>query len=176
MKSVGKNKGYLLLVSIILLSLVSGIFYIVLDIFNRDIKESNLKRINLEKEWKLENIFMLGESYLYEMNEKIVSGEIESEEDYFFGNYINLKENKGKYKIKKIWINGLLKKDLILEINKDNLVKIMMKKSLFIEREFELNVCQEIFYEKDNLDLSKPNKKNNVELMIVEKNNKSIGE
>lgn len=175
MKSIGKNKGYLLLVSIILLSLISGIFYIVLDIFNRDIKESNLKRRNLEKEWKLENIYMLGESYLYEVNKKIVSGEIDSKEDYFFGNYVNLEKNKGKYKIKEIWINGLLKKELVLEMNKENIVKIVMKKFFYVEMKFELNVLQEIFYEKGNLNLSKPDKKNNVELIIIEKNNKGVG-
>lgn len=147
----------------------------MLDIFHRNIKESNLKRRNLEKEWKLENIFILGESYLYEVNKKIISGEVDSEEDYFFGNYINLKENKGKYKIKEIWINGVLEKELVLETNKNNIVKIMMKKIFFIEKELEINVFQEIFYEKGNLNLREPNKKNNVELIIIEKSNKNIG-
>lgn len=169
------NKGVITLLSLILATIFLWIFSLMISLFNYEIKSYKEEEKFFSKMEKLENIESLAEYELFLADIEINSGKYKDLIEYFEDSVpfwmIKKESSETNYRKESIILNDILilKDELYLLKNRENSLKVYLKKSENIDGK---NIVYKVIivykYEKGEMDIKKFKKREILEIEVEE--------
>lgn len=154
----GKKRGVMYISILVIMMIATYITSGITILIKNKSQIYREKKKLIEDEISAQNIFNIGEAYLYSLDKKMIKGEIESIKKYFFGEYKDFERNIGEYKLKELKINGNLGEKIYFNNYSSTEVNIVMTKILILDINYRIEVLGKLYYKEKNYNVESPDK------------------